>query len=356
MHSTSVVHAARNCAAAAVAQLAHPQPGMLAAADASAFLCRRSLTVSLCHAVLLLLCCSASAAGATPVAIAPANVQLSGVNAGFQSALGLFVEVNPSGSWLPPLLPRWVNRTDPYNSARLTELISGLGLGSYRYGLGGWNFSSDSLSPLANDTYSSTIAKVEAAGFPPRVFGLDRFDAMLERSGGAESVILLGLNYGVPERDVPGRIVQQLGHGRASKFEIGNEVYDPAEGPRDGGYKTAQDYLEDTRELIKAVRAAGGKAGVTVAPCPFFFATPDNGMPKGSECWGGPNGRYHQWQRNLSAACTSAPGGACPFDAVIAHAYQISIMSFAAYKPNEYLPVRASSNGQLNRPLASLEL
>ena len=105
-----------------------------------------------------------------------ANPQLCGVNTEFVNPLGLFVEVNRDahgrpGSWLPPSLKSWVNATDPFNSEALTELLGGLRLGSYRYPGGSignyWNWTSHSFSPLASDSFHSTIAAVERAGFPP---------------------------------------------------------------------------------------------------------------------------------------------------------------------------------------------
>ena len=92
---------------------------------------------------------------------ARANPQLTGVNNGWVGALGLFCDVNRDakghpGSWLPPNINGWVNKSDPFNSKELTELLGGLQLGSYRYPGGSigncWNWTSDAFSPLANDS------------------------------------------------------------------------------------------------------------------------------------------------------------------------------------------------------------
>ena len=144
-----------------------------------------------------------------------------------------------------------------------------------------------------------------ADAFPPGSLGVDRFDAMVARAN-ASNILTLDVSTTPPDPSVPATVVATLGPQRASRFEIGNEVYDPRQGPPPNGYATAQDYLSQTSALVKAVRAAGARAGVTVAPCPIFY-------PEGSACWGGVDGRYHQWHRNISAACD---GDSCPFDAV----------------------------------------
>ena len=145
-----------------------------------------------------------------------------------------------------------------------------------------------------------------ADAFPPGSLGVDRFDAMVARAN-ASNILTLDVSTTPPDPSVPATVVATLGPQRASRFEIGNEVYDPRQGPPPNGYATAQDYLSQTSALVKAVRGQGGaRAGVTVAPCPIFY-------PEGSACWGGVDGRYHQWHRNISAACD---GDSCPFDAV----------------------------------------
>jgi hypothetical protein len=80
------------------------------------------------------------------------------------------------------------------------------------------------------------------------------------------------------------------------------------------------------------VRAVGGRAGVTIGPCPFFY-------PEGSPCWGGANGRYHLWQRNMSNACQGSSGGACPFDAVIVHNYVCDVKLLAKFEQSQHLAV-----------------
>ena len=281
-------------------------------------------------------------AGAQAAFDSPANPQLAGVNTEFVNPLGLFVGVNRDahgrpGSWLPPNLKSWVNASDPLNSAALTELLGGLRLGSYRYPGGSignyWNWTSDSFSPLANNSFYSTIAAVERAGFPPGVFGVRHFDEMLRRSGGAANILMLDVCTAGPDPSVPARVIRQLGGlVRAPRFEIGNEVYDPRQGPQPGGYATAQEYLADTHELVEAVRDVGASAGVSIGPCPFLY-------PEGSDCWGGAAGRYHQWHRNLSSACQQTSGGACPFDAVVVHNYVVKAAVLAPYTPAEHLSV-----------------
>jgi hypothetical protein len=268
------------------------------------------------------------------------NRQLCGVNNEWVNPLGVMVSVNRdkegrAGSWLPPKLGEWVNQTDPFNSAALSSLLGTLQLGSYRFPGGSignwWNWSSDAFSPLANDSFHRTIAEVQQAGFPAGAFGAQRFDQMLQRVG-AQNILTLDVSTAGPDPSIPALVVSKLGLERASRFECGNEVYDPRQGPQPGGYATAQDYLADTKELIGAVRSVGGRAGVTIGPCPFFY-------PVGSNCWGGENGRYHQWHRNLSSACQGSSGGACPFDAIIAHNYVTDVKLIAAFAPPQMLSV-----------------
>ena len=154
---------------------------------------------------------------------------------------------------------------------------------------------------------------------------------MLQRAG-ADNILALDVSTAGPDPTIPALVVSKLGLARASRFEIGNEVYDPRQGPPPNGYATAQDYLADTKALISAVRAVGGRAGVTIGPCPFFY-------PAGSNCWGGENGRYHQWHRNLSTACQGSSGGACPFDAIIAHNYVTDVNLLHQFTPPQYLSV-----------------
>lgn len=73
--------------------------------------------------------------------------------------------------------------------------------------------------------YHATTAAVEAAGFPPRVFGVERFDAMLVRSGGAANILTLDVStVRPPDTSIPERVAKQIGRDRATRFEIGNEV------------------------------------------------------------------------------------------------------------------------------------
>jgi hypothetical protein len=132
------------------------------------------------------------------------------------------------------------------------------------------------MSPLANDSFHQTISQV--LGASALNVGVERFDAMLQRAG-ARNMLSLDVTS---EHDttVPSLVVGQIGIDRANRFEIGNEVYDPRQGPRPNGYLTAQDYLKDTAGLVDAVHEVGANAGVTVGPCPFFY-------PEGSPCWGG---------------------------------------------------------------------
>eukprot|EP01050_Picozoa_sp_SAG11_P029661 SAG11_NODE_8442_length_1015_cov_1.399563_1_plen_121_part_00 len=120
------------------------------------------------------------------------------------------------------------------------------------------------MSPKANDSFHSTIARVlESGAFPRGALGVRRFDAMVQRAG-AKNILTLDVSTTKPDASIPALVVGQIGLERASRFEIGNEVYDPAQGPQPGGYLTAQQYLADTAGLVKAVHDVGATAGVTV--------------------------------------------------------------------------------------------
>ena len=189
----------------------------------------------------------ASLRRAVAVPASAANPQLCGVNNEWINPMGVFVGVNRDpegrpGSWLPPNPGPWVNKTDPFDSAELTHLLTGLGLGSFRYPGGSignyWNWTSDLIVPNASDYYD--VMREIQLGFQPHAFGAERFDAMLLRSGGAANVFTLDVSTAGPDPAVPSAVIKKLGLARASRFEIGNEVYDPRQGPQPGGYLTAQ--------------------------------------------------------------------------------------------------------------------
>ena len=197
--------------------------------------------------VRMLLMATGASLQAVAVPAAAANPQLCGVNNEWINPMGVFVGVNRDpegrpGSWLPPNPRSWVNKTDPFASAELTHLLSGLGLGSFRYPGGSignyWNWTSDLIVPNASDYYD--VMREIQLGFQPHAFGAERFDAMLLRSGGAANVFTLDVSTAGPDPAVPSAVIKKLGLARASRFEIGNEVYDPRQGPQPGGYLTAQ--------------------------------------------------------------------------------------------------------------------
>lgn len=273
----------------------------------------------------------------------PANPELCGVNQGWVDPLGFLVDVNcgQGHQWepCPTNTYAWVNTSDPFNSPLLNKLLQGLQLGNYRYpggGLGnGWDWHTGNMNPLANDSIAN-LTREQLAKFPPNALGTARFDAMTKRAGAKILFTLGATSRWSRDHDatVPALVVSEIGLDRASRWEIGNEVYDPRAGPPPTGYLTAQDYLADTADLLKAVHAVGANAGVPVAPCPFFY-------PDGSPCWGGVTGRYHKWNRNISDAChaTSGEGRACPFEAVIAHNYAVDVNALKPYAPDQMMSV-----------------
>lgn len=179
---------------------------------------------------------------------------------------------------------------------------------------------------------------------PPGVFGVARADAMA-RAVGAELVLTLDVSTAGPDPSIPALVAAQLpvDRVRGTRFELGNEVYDPRQGPPPNGYATAQQYLAAVAPVAAAVRAVGGVPGVVVGPCPLFYGGDD------APCWGGADGRYHQWQRNVSAlyraGCASA--GGCPFDAVIAHNYVADLGTIALFTLAPATPTAPATPGGL---------
>ena len=216
----------------------------------------------------------------------------------------------------------------------LKNVLSGLGLGVYRYPGGSignyWDWEHDVLFPAAAaaNPFYATVTNLSAK-FPPHSFGAAAFDAVLKSGLTTNPKTMLTLDVstvgpagGGVDTTVPAKVVAALGTERATRFEIGNEVYDPRQGPPPNGYSTAQDYLRDTAGLVAAVRNVGGRAGVVVGPCPMFWTVE-------GKCWGYPNGRYHQWAKNISSACNAT---ACPFDAIIAHNYVVDVSIISEYR------------------------
>lgn len=150
----------------------------------------------------------------------------------------------------PPSNPHLfkVNQSDPFASPKLHQLLSGLSLGSYRYPGGSignyWDWKRDTLSPQANSEYYQTIANLSAKFFPPHAFGFAKFDKMLVQASPhgntASNILTLDVSTAGPDASVPAMVVEALGLSRANKFEIGNEVYDPRQGPPPNGYRTVR--------------------------------------------------------------------------------------------------------------------
>jgi hypothetical protein len=260
---------------------------------------------------------------------APANRHLCGVNQEWVNPLGAMLHPHYDGGhaagWLPPNVSSWVNMTNPLLSEQLVSLLRALQLGSHRYPGGSigneWYFRNETFGPGASP-YHWTIAQAMAAAFPPHAFGVAQF-AELVGTVGNSALILWTLDVSAPgtaaDVGVPALIAQRLGqpgNGSGLLFEIGNEVYDPRQGPPPSGFSTADEYLDATSGLVRAVHALpGARVGFTAGPCPFFY-------PEGSDCWGGVHGRYHQWNANLSRACTKrAADAGLRCDAVVVHDY-----------------------------------
>jgi len=109
-------------------------------------------------------------------------------------------------------------------------------------------------------------------------------------------------------------------------FELGNEVYDPRQGPQPGGYSSADDYLHDVKPVVEAIHAARGRAGIVLATSPFFYAPDAPG-------WGP---RYAAWNRDIVSKCSQ---DGCPFDAIVVHNYRLELSVLQQYRPDEWMQV-----------------
>jgi hypothetical protein len=250
----------------------------------------------------------------------------------------------------------WVNVTSPLSTARLTAVLSALRLGGHRYPGGSignwWSWSTANFTAAAVDCNITTKCGYHAAlekwlhEFPPYSFGAAEFDAMAQ-SVGASATFTLDVSTAPADPAIPDRIITALGVERAGWWEIGNEVYDPRQGPPPTGFTTAQEYLETTSAVVTAIQKRGARAAVAISPCPFFY-------PANSSCWGGLDGRYHQWNKNVSLACH---GGSCPFDAVVAHNYITDVSTFRPFASTDWLsvllaiPEATAINAAVNAPL-----
>lgn len=125
---------------------------------------------------------------------------------------------------------------------------------------------------------------------------------------------------------------------RSGWWEVGNEVYDPRQGPLPSGYTTAQDYLKATQEVVTTIqRLSSDDQSMPILLRPEFKLV-------------GANGRYHMWNRNISHACTN---GLCPFDAVIAHNYIADASICRLFSPQQFsvlmtLPEATAINAATN--------
>ena len=318
-------------------------------------------------AALVVVAALGGAAPATSTAEGPgaartmlrANRVLVGANSPVLANPLAFVErPNATHGWTPPVLSPWVtNHTSPLQSAPLVKLLAALRFGGYRYPGGSngnwWDWTNERFSAAATNcsvnpecSYYKAQAAVLAA-LPPGAFGVAQADE-LARAAGSELTLTLDVSTTAPDPAIAAMVAARLPGGSLDgrRVELGNEVYDPRQGPPPSGYRTAQEYLASVAALAAAVRKSGGRAGVVVGPCPFFYGDDR------AACWGGPAGRYHQWQHNLSqayldgchaatrshgaghshgvtSASAHAPSG-CPFDAVVAHNYATDLAAIAA--------------------------
>jgi hypothetical protein len=289
----------------------------------------------------------------TPLGASPANPALVGANNEWVSPT-VFFDWGSKG-WQ---LQNWVNATDPLSSPALTNLLQGLNFGIQRYpggSIGNWwdwriaNFTPQAFNCSLNSgcSYYKTMAGM-FDHFPEHSFDVVHFNQIV---GSSEVVLTLDVSTSSPagpDPSIPALVARQLSPYRAPsslRFEIGNEVYDPRQGPKPGGFLQAQDYLAATAETIAAVHKSGARAGVTLAPCPFFYFGGVN-----SSCWGGPGGRYHHWNQNISNSCRSsqtahtahtAQGAmtGCNFDAVIVHNYVSGVAVLRPFPPAHFLSV-----------------
>eukprot|EP00039_Didymoeca_costata_P033086 m.40651 g.40651 ORF g.40651 m.40651 type:complete len:560 (+) comp9691_c0_seq1:267-1946(+) len=273
----------------------------------------------------------------------PTNKYLTGVNNEWVSPMEFVTMNHKEGKWQPST---WVNATSPLLSKVLIDTMKNLSLGIHRYpggSIGNWwdwrkgHFSEDALNCTDHneckvyEMYQNIMNNSFEEAFP---FNFTQFNAMTEAVG-AGNLFTLDIST-TTDISVPSMVVQALGLKRASRFEVGNEVYDPRQGPPLKGFATVAEYYQLTKPVFQAIRNAGAKSAVPLSPCPLFY-------PANSSCWGGINGRYHQWNHNVSLLCSISSEDkavSCPFDALVGHNYVADVKSFAPY-PNEshWLPL-----------------
>lgn len=138
------------------------------------------------------------------------------------------------------------------------------------------------------------------------------------------SALLNRLGAGLQvDPDVVARVLRAS--GTPALFELGNEVYDPRQGPQPGGYATAGDYLRSVSAVQQAIRNQGGKAGIVLSPYPFFYYP-------GAPGWGP---RYKQWNEEIAQSCPTE--GSCPFDAVVVHNYRLELALIKTFAPGAWM-------------------
>eukprot|EP01045_Picozoa_sp_COSAG04_P028917 COSAG04_NODE_4618_length_1987_cov_1.317267_1_plen_431_part_00 len=237
----------------------------------------------------------------------------------------------------------WASADGPFTSPLLERALATLHFGQHRYPGGSmgnhWDWDRDRIADAAknctlyppgseiNCDYMQSMSEA-AAAFPAGSFAVGPF---LESMRRADAAAVLTVEVTDTPSAAAGVRAVELAAAAAARtnipllVEVGNEVFDAWQGPQPGGFASAVDFLAVAGPIMRAVRAAGGRVGLPLAPCPFWFPP---GSALASECFGG-DPRYREWNGNVSRAC--GRDGGCPYDAVVVHNYYAQLATFRKY-------------------------
>ena len=217
-----------------------------------------------------------------------------------------------------------------YNNSAIHSNLRRLGITVHRYPGGSvgnhWDLEEGDVCEESLDCkvhpdceFLKSIRDAKAACFPDEEFTVGAFyDLVLATD--AAAILTLDVTDCEASLDSVQEFVRMArAAGVTLRVEIGNESYDPAQGPKPGGFRDGAEFVEKTRKYVTALKEAGATVAVPVCPCPFFFNKP---------CWGGGGESYAKWAHwngNISAA---AADGSYPIDGLVAHNYPVDLLSF----------------------------
>ena len=165
--------------------------------------------------------------------------------------------------------------------------------------------------------FLQSIRDAKAACFPDDEFTVGAFYEMVKATGSAAILTLDVSDCEASLESVQEFVRMAQADDITLRVEIGNESYDPNQGPKPGGFHNGAEFVEKTRKYVHALKEVGASVAVPVCPCPFFFNKP---------CWGGGESyaKWAHWNGNISAA---AADGSYPIDGLVAHNYPVDLLS-----------------------------